>query len=126
MQYNTERMLKRNDLEENHRNDDGTGKDGSWGGKGQKKRNKKETTKATKTTTTSTGMTRSRVAAGIAYRSVSPKATEPLILIIGYSLGSPLVCRGAQLRGAAAVYRYTRTVAPALYLSSSLSIPFTV
>lgn len=33
MQYNTERMVKRNDLEENHRNDDGTGKDGSWGGK---------------------------------------------------------------------------------------------
>lgn len=31
----------------------------------------------------------------IAYRSVSPKATEPLILIIGYSLGSPRVPRGA-------------------------------
>lgn len=31
----------------------------------------------------------------IAYRSVSPKATEPLILIIGYSLGSPRMPRGA-------------------------------
>lgn len=31
----------------------------------------------------------------IAYRSVSPKATEPLILIIGYSLGSSRVPRGA-------------------------------
>lgn len=31
----------------------------------------------------------------IAYRSVSPKATEPLILIIGCSLGSPRVPRGA-------------------------------
>lgn len=31
----------------------------------------------------------------ITYRSVSPKATEPLILIIGYSLGSPRVPRGA-------------------------------
>lgn len=31
----------------------------------------------------------------IAYRSVSPKATEPLILIIGYSLDSSRVPRGA-------------------------------
>jgi len=31
----------------------------------------------------------------IAYRSVSPKATEPLILIIGYSLDSPREPRGA-------------------------------
>lgn len=41
----------------------------------------------------------------IAYRSVSPKATEPLILIIGYSLGSPRVPRGATARRAA-VYRH--------------------
>lgn len=44
----------------------------------------------------------------IAYRSVSPKATEPLILIIGYSLGSPRVPRDATV---CSVYRhiYSRT-----------------
>lgn len=56
-------------------------------------------------------MMRNRIAAReIAQQCVSPKATEPLILIIGYrtttSLSPPHVCRGAQLHGIATIYRY--------------------
>lgn len=55
--------------------------------KKKKKKKKKRTRRRRKKKTMK--MTRESSCSRIAYRTVSPKAMEPLILIIGYSLASP-------------------------------------
>lgn len=90
MRLKKKRVQKRI-AEENRRNGGRKGKERGTSRGTKKKRRKRRRRRRRHDDEDDEGSSCSR----IAYRSVSPKATEPLILIIGCSLGSPRVPRGA-------------------------------